>query len=107
MKTRLGLFVGVLGTSLVAASGANAAAILSGTTTADDAFFAYISSDDTTRGTLIGSGTSWQSSYNVLSGSLTTGTWYLHVEAIDQVAPAAFSGVFNLNGTGLFANGTQ
>jgi len=106
MKTRLGLFVGVLGAALLAASGANAAAILSGTMTVDDAFFAYVSNDDTTRGTLIGQGTSWPSSYNVLSGSLGSGTWYLHIEAIDQVAPAGFSGVFNLSGTGQFANGT-
>src|SRR6476660_2786131 len=97
MKTRLGLFAGILGTALLAASGANAASILSGTATADDAFFAYVSNDDTTRGTLIGSGIFWPTSYNFLSGTLTTGTWYLHIEAIDQVAPAGFSGVFNLN----------
>jgi hypothetical protein len=107
MKLRLALFTGVLGTALMAASGANANAILSGTMTVDNAFFAYVSNDNTTRGTLIGQGTDWTASYNVLSSTLTAGTWYLHIEAIDQGGPAGFSGVFNLNGTGLFANGTQ
>lgn len=107
MKTCLGLFVGVLGTTLLATSGANANAILSGTTTTDNAFFAYVSTSNSTLGTLIGSGTSWPSSFPVLSGSLSPGTYYLQIEGINEGGPGGISGVFNLTSGGLFLNGTQ
>jgi len=107
MKARLGLFVGVLSTALLAASGASANAILSGTTTADNAFFAYVSSSNLTLGTLIGSGNSWPSSFPVTSASLLPGTYYLQIEAINYGGPAGLSGIFNLSGSGQFLNGTQ
>ena len=107
MKARLGLFVGVLSTTLLAASGASANAILSGTTTADNAFFAYVSSSNSTLGTLIGSGNNWPSSFPVTSASLSPGTYYLQVEAINYGGPGGLSGVFNLSGSGQFLNGTQ
>lgn len=107
MKARLALFFGVMSAALLAASGANADAILSGTTTADNAFFAYVSSNNATLGTLIGSGNSWPSSFSVLSGNLTPGTYYLQIEAINYGGPGGLNGVFNLTGSGQFLNGSQ
>jgi hypothetical protein len=107
MKTRLGLFLGVLGTALFAASGASADGTLSGNTTADNAFFAYVSSSDATLGTLIGSGNNWPSAFPVTSASLSPGTYYLQIEAINYGGPAGLSGVFNLSGGGNFLNGTS
>jgi len=107
MKVRPNLFAGVLSTALLAASAANADAILSGTTTADNAFFAYVSSSNLTLGTLIGSGNSWPSSFSVTSASLSPGTYYLQIEAINYGGPAGLSGIFNLGGGGQFLNGTQ
>lgn len=107
MKLRFGVFAAVLGAAALAASGASANAILSGTTTTDNAFFAYVSSNNATLGTLIGSGTDWGTSYSVNSGSLSPGTYFLQIEGINQGGPAGLSGVFNLSSGGLFLNGTQ
>ena len=107
MTARLGLFFGVMSAALLATSGANADAILSGATTADNAFFAYVSSNNATLGTLIGSGNSWPSAFSVLSGTLTPGTYYLQIEAINYGGPGGFSGIFNLTGSGQFLNGSQ
>jgi hypothetical protein len=85
---------------------ANADTILSGTTTTDNAFYAYVSTDPATLGTLIGSGNSWPTSFSVSSGPLSAGTYYLQVEAINYGGPAGFSGVLNLSGDAQFSNGT-
>lgn len=76
--------------------------------TVDDAFVAYISTDDTLTGAQIGSGTSWPTTVN-FSMALTPGvTNYLHIVATDYVAPAMFIGDFTLSDTGFsFSNGTQ
>src|SRR5207248_2039894 len=73
----------------------------------DNAFFAYISTDPATLGTLIGSGNSWPTSFSVSSSTLGAGTYYLQIEAINYGGPAAYSAVLSLSGNGLFGNGTQ
>ena len=90
-----------------------AACCLSATTlsvnmTVDDAFNTYISTSDAVLGTLIGSGTSWPTTVT-FSSLLTPGvTNYIHVVAVDYIAPAMFIGDFSLSDTGfIFANGTQ
>jgi len=95
----------VLGASL---SHANATAI-TGNLTADNAFYAYISTDDAQRGTLVASGNNWGTTFNFSNVALTSGsTYYLHVTAINYGGPGAFIGSFSLNDTGFaFANGTQ
>lgn len=86
---------------------ARADTVLSGNTTADNAFFAYISTDPTTLGTLIGSGNNWPSSFPVSTSTLGPGTYYLQIEAINYGGPGAYSAVVNLTGDGMFGNGTQ
>jgi len=93
--------------ALGAAETSKASSALSGTTTADNDFFAYVSTNPAVLGTPIGSGDSWPSAFTVSSSTLGAGTYYLQVEAIDQGPPAAFSGIFSLTGDGLFANGSQ
>ena len=93
--------------TIAAAQPAFADGVLSGNTTADNAFFAYVSTDPATLGTLIGSGNNWPSSFAVASSSLGPGTYYLQVEAINYGGPGGYSAVLNLSGDGLFANGTQ
>jgi MSHA biogenesis protein MshQ len=82
---------------------------LTGTATADDQFLAFISTDNSTLGTPIGSGNLWLNSFPVGSGTLTPGTtYYLHIIAINTGGPEGFIGSFSLNGTGFkFSNGTQ
>jgi hypothetical protein len=92
---------------MAAAQPARADSGLSGTATADDDFFAWVSTNPGTLGTAVGSGSNWGTSYPVSLSTLAPGTYYLQIEAIDQYgAPGGFSGVFNLSGDGLFANGT-
>jgi hypothetical protein len=93
--------------SLAIAQSAHADTVLSGTTTADNAFFAFVSTNPAVLGTSIGSGNNWPSSFAVSSSTLGPGTYYLQIEAINYGGPAGFSGVFNLNGNGVFGNGTQ
>lgn len=85
------------------------ATTLSGNLTADDAFTAYLSTDDSVAGTLLVSGSSWPSAQS-FSTTLTSGnTYYLHIAAKDVFgAPSAFLGSFSLSDTNFtFGNGTQ
>lgn len=85
------------------------ATTLSGNLTADDAFTAYLSTDDSVTGTPLVSGNSWPSAQS-FSATLTPGnTYYLHIAAKDVFgAPSAFLGSFSLSDTNFtFANGTQ
>lgn len=84
------------------------AGTLTGSLTVDDQFEAYISTSPTTLGTLIGTGTSWNSTYSVNSGALTAGTpYWLHVKATDNAGPGAFIGDFALSGSDhTFSNST-
>ena len=82
---------------------------ISGEMTADNAFFAYISTNDSVLGTLVASENNWGGTASFSNFALTPGvTYYLHVEAINYGGAAGFIGQFDLSGTGFqFANGTQ
>jgi hypothetical protein len=84
------------------------ATTLSGNLTADNAFYAYVSTSNSTLGTLVASGNSWPSTFS-LSSALTAGTTnYLHLEAINYGAQGGLIGTFSLSGAGFsFANGAQ
>lgn len=92
----------------VNAAMAFAGTTLTGAVNADNVFSAYISTSDSTLGTLIGSGSSWPTT-NTVSGELTDGVVnYLHVVVSNQGGPGGFLGDFSLSGTGFaFTNGTQ
>ena len=79
---------------------------LTGNLNVDNTFEAYISTDDSVQGTLIASGTHWQTTYN-LATSLTPGqTYYLHIKAIDEGGPAGFLGDFEITDSDhTFSNG--
>ena len=79
--------VGALGFAAVA----NAADVITGTMTADNAFFAYISQDDTVLGTLIGSGNDWSTGFAIDPTVLQPGDDFLHVEVINYGGPGGFS----------------
>ncbi|WP_371194167.1 DUF6701 domain-containing protein [Glaciecola sp. SC05] len=77
---------------------ASATAQLNGTVHIDNAFEAYISTDDSVQGTLIGSGTNWPTAYSFTT-TLTPGQdYYLHIRAVDTGGVAAFLGEFELTG---------
>lgn len=105
---KLGLAVLVL--SLLFVSSAFAAD-LSGIAVTDDAFDLYLSTSDTTAGTLIGSSSDWHTPLTFASvGSLlgASGTYYLHAEGRDLAQwVAGFLGDFTLTGKATFSNGTQ
>ncbi len=100
-------FIGVL------AGPAMAATTLTAHVTADDDFEFYISTDTSTAGTSLGTGTSepdgWMTSWT-FSQALTPGvTNYIHVRAWDlRTVIAAFLGDFTLSNTDFrFSNGGQ
>lgn len=77
--------------------------------TADDAFNAYLSTSDSTAGTLFASGNSWGTTYTG-SITLTPGTtYYLHIDAFDVAgAPSMFIGELGLTDSAFwFDNGGQ
>jgi MSHA biogenesis protein MshQ len=78
----------------------------SGNLNVDNQFEAYISTDDSVQGTLIGSGTNWPTT-EMLSAYLTPGQdYYLHIKATDVGGVAGFLGDFELSGTDhRFSNG--
>ena len=82
---------------------------ISGNLTADNAFFAYISTNDAVLGTLVAQGNSWPTTFSFSGATLTPGvTNYLHIEAINYGGPGAFIGQFTLSDAGFqFANGSQ
>jgi hypothetical protein len=87
---------------------ANATSI-SGDLTADNAFYAYISTNNTVLGTLVAEGNSWGTTFTFSNFILTPGqTYYLQVEAINYGGEGALIGQFDLSDTGFqFANGSQ
>jgi hypothetical protein len=113
------LGITILGAALaaiVSLSGAQATT-LTGTATVDNAFSAWLSTDDSTLGTFVGGGSDWQSATNLGSTPLAAGTTYfLHIVAFNEnglpatpgADPDAFLGAFHLDSTDhQFANGTQ
>jgi hypothetical protein len=85
------------------------ASTISGSLTADNAFFAYISTSNSVRGALVASGNAWGTTFSFSNFALTAGrTYYLQIEAINYGGPGAILGDFSLSDTGFqFANGTQ
>lgn len=84
-------------------------ATLKGNLTVDDAFTAYLSTNDSAAGTPLVSGDYWPLVQS-FSTPLSPGhTYYLHIFAQDVFGPpSAFLGSFELSGTGfIFANGSQ
>src|SRR5689334_19905777 len=84
------------------------ASTIGGSLTSDNAFFAYISTSDSTLGTLVAQGNDWGSTFSFSNFELTAGqAYYLHIEAINYGGPGAIIGQFTLNDTAFqFANGT-
>lgn len=85
------------------------ATTLNGNLTADNAFNAYLSTSDSTLGTLIATGNNWAATYNFSGVSLTAGqNYFLHIEAFDFGRPEAFIGSFSLSDNAFqFINGGQ
>ena len=74
------------------------ATTLSGNLTADNAFYAFISTNDAVLGTLVESGNSWPTTYSFSGSALTPGvTNYLQIEAINGGGPGGFIGTFTLS----------
>ena len=97
----------ILAAVIVTAPQRAGATVLSGKVNADDAFWAYLSTDDSVQGTEIGTGNTWGTTFS-FSATLTPGvTNYLHVKVLDGSPPAAFLGAFGLSDAQFeFANGT-
>ncbi|MBR0725072.1 PEPxxWA-CTERM sorting domain-containing protein [Bradyrhizobium manausense] len=93
---------------------ASQAATLTGNLTADNQFSVYISTNDSSIGTLLTQGNNWPTTYS-FSTNLTSGTYYLHVVGDNFFGPAnmaggnpdAFLGQFSLTGNYVFSNGSQ
>ena len=91
------------------ATAANAT-VVSGSMTADNAFFAYLGTSPTTLGTLVAEGNNWGIGFTLApAATLTAGvTNYLNIEVINYGGPGGFNSVLNLSDTGFqFGNGTQ
>lgn len=98
--------------ALIAILGASALASadqITGNLTVDDGFTAYLSTSDSTAGTVIGTGNFWGTTWSLTPTILTPGqTYYLHIDASNGSGAAGFIGDFSLSGTDFeFANGSQ
>ncbi len=83
-------------------------AVLSGFQTADNGLFAYISTDNSTRGTLVAQTNNWTQTASFSNAVLTPGvTNYLHIEMIDYGGVGGLIGTYTLTGGATFANGLQ
>jgi hypothetical protein len=107
MKTKI--MVGMVGVALLGVTQQVSAATLSGSLTADNAFYAFISTNNAVLGTEVASGNSWPTVFDFGPSALTPGvTNYLQIEAINYGGPGMFVGSFSLSGSGYqFANGQQ
>jgi RHS repeat-associated protein len=82
--------------------------ILNATITVDNAFDFYLSTDDTTLGTFIGTGNDWVQNYQFTVHLIPNVTNYIHVVGNDYGMVAGFAGIFDLtSNTFWFANNTQ
>jgi hypothetical protein len=84
-------------------------ALLSGFQTADNGLFAYISTDDSVRGTLVASTNNWGQTASFSTAVLTPGVVnYLHIEMVNYGGPGGLIGSYTLSGgNATFANGSQ
>ena len=82
---------------------------LSGTITADNTVYAYVSTNDSTLGTLFASGETYQDPTSFSDIPLTPGVVnYLHFEVVNRGSIYGLLGSLSLSGTGAsFANGTS
>ncbi len=82
------------------------ATVMTGNFHVDNRFYAFVSTNDSIEGTLIGSGDNWGINYTH-QATLTAGVdYYLHVLAVDVGGIAGFLGQFTLSGSDhVFANG--
>jgi hypothetical protein len=104
---KLGLFVFALSLLFVSPAFAIVAPDGTASITTDDAYEFYISQNDFTAGTYIGSGSSWATVQN-WNMYLQPGTNYLHIKGMDQhQVIAGVLGEFNLDSSNpyIFANG--
>ena len=93
---------------VVALSSPVRAASLYSAMTMDNAFDAYLSTDDSVLGTLIGSGTDWTTTYGLVGELTPAVTNYLHIVGYDFGGISAFIGDFELDsGFSFAATGTQ
>jgi len=92
----------------VSTAGLAGATTIGGSTTADNAFFMYLSTNNSALGTLIASGNSWPTTFTIPASALTPGvTNYLQIEVINYGLQGGFIGDFNLSDASFrFANGT-
>jgi hypothetical protein len=109
MKAKLlSLAASCAAAGVVLASGAAQATVLMGHLTVDNGYFAYISTSDSTLGTLVSSGTYWPTANTFSTVLPAATTLYLHIEAMNQGVIAGVLGDFSLIGSGYeFANGAQ
>jgi hypothetical protein len=103
------LFVLVALTALsISIAGLASATTISGTTTADNAFFMFLSTNNSMLGTQIASANNWPVAVSVPASALSPGvTNYLQVEVINYGLQSGFLGDFSLSTGFQFANGTQ
>ncbi|MBI1222117.1 MAG: T9SS type A sorting domain-containing protein [Bacteroidetes bacterium] len=81
---------------------------LTGKMTADNEFYAYLSTSASSLGTQIGYGNDWGTTYSLTSSTLTVGQdYYLHVKAIDWGSIEGLLATLNVSGSFVFANGQQ
>ena len=106
MKKSL-LAAAIAATTVLFAAPASAT-LLTGTMTVDNEFQAYFSTNNAQQGSLITSGTSWQTTYS-LSQAMTAGqSGFLHIVAKNTGGPGGFLGAFAFSDSNFkFANGTQ
>jgi len=84
------------------------ATVLTGGLNVDNAFQAYVSTDDNVQGSLIGSGANWPSTIGATTSLLSGQNYFLHIAAQDHGGIAGFLGDFSLAGADhLFANGSN
>lgn len=87
--------VGILGAGFAQRAQATT---ISGALTADNAFFAYIGTSNTSLGTLVAQGNNWGQTFTFSNFALTPGqTYYLQIEAINYGGPGDIIGQFTLS----------
>jgi MSHA biogenesis protein MshQ len=106
MKKLIQSILPILALAHFMCGGAASATELSGTINVDNYFDAYISTDDSVQGALLGSGTEWTTTYAIASTLNPGQDYFLHIRGIDEGGRAGFLGDFELSGTDhKFANG--
>lgn len=84
------------------------ATVLNATTNVDNTFRLYISTNDATLGTLMGSGINWPTTYTSSATLTPNTTQYIHLVATNQGGPGGFLGLFTLSDNAfVFDNATQ